>query len=147
MAILRWGRRWDPFEELAKMQRHMDRLLGTQAGRGLFGAQRDFPAVNMHETPDEYVVTAEVPGVKPADIDITVVGDSLTIKGKRESDVDREKMACHRQERDFGSFARTLSLPASIANDKVDATYVNGVLQVKLPKADEAKPRVIKVSN
>ncbi len=147
MAILRWGRRWDPFEELAKMQRHMDRLLGTQTGRGLFAAQRDFPLVNLYETPDDYVVTAEVPGVKAEDIDITVVGDSLTIKGKREADVDREKVNCHRQERDFGSFARTLALPAAIAGDKVDATYVNGVLQVKLPKAEEAKPRVIKVKN
>jgi len=129
------------------MQRHMDRLLGTQTGRGLFGAQRDFPPVNLHETPDDYVVTAEVPGVKAEDIDITVVGDSLTIKGKREADVDRDKVSCHRQERDFGSFARTLALPAAIAGDKVEATYVNGVLQVKLPKAEEAKPRVIKVTN
>ena len=149
MAILRWGRRWDPLEELENMRRHMDRMFGTaQPGaRGLFGEQREFPLLNLYETADDYVVTAEVPGVKPDDIDITVVGDSMTVKGKRETEADRDKAGCHRQERDFGSFVRTISLPGAIATDQVEATYVNGVLQVKLAKAEGAKPRVIKVSN
>ena len=151
MAILRWGRRWDPLEELEKMRRQMDRVFSTAQpgarGRGLFGEQREFPLLNLYETSDDYVVTAEVPGVKPDDIDITVVGYSMTLKGKRESEADPDKVGCHRQERDFGSFARTISLPGAIAMDQVEATYVNGVLQVKLAKAEEAKPRVIKVSN
>lgn len=151
MAILRWGRRWDPLEELEKMRRHMDRMFGTAQpgarGRGLFGEQREFPLLNLYETADDYLVTAEVPGVKPDDIDITVVGDSMTLKGKRETEADRDKAGWHRQERDFGSFVRTISLPGAIATDQVEATYVNGVLQVKLAKAEGAKPRVIKVSN
>ena len=145
MAILRWGRRWDPLEELAKMQRHMDRIFGAR-DRGLSGDPRDFPLLNLYETTDDYVVTAEIPGVAADAVDITVVGDSMTVKCKREPEAGREKTSCHRQERDFGSFARTISLPGAIAGDKVDATYVNGVLQVKLPKAEEGKPRVINVS-
>ena len=151
MAILRWGRRWDPFEELEEMQRHMDRIFGTRrsggSGAARAGDPRDFPHVNLYETADDYVLTAEVPGVKAEDIDISVVGDSMTIKGKREPEVDRDKVSCHRMERDFGSFGRTISLPAAIATEEVQASYANGVLQVKLPKAEESRPRVIKVSN
>lgn len=152
MAILRWGRRWSPLEELDKMRRDMERLFrnalepgGRQAGH--FFGDRTFPLMNVYETPDEYVVTAEVPGVRLADIEISVTGDSLTVKGRRSPEGDCEKANCHRLERDFGSFGRTLNLPAGISTDQVDATYVNGVLQVKLAKAEESKPRVITVKS
>ena len=150
MAILHWGRRWNPFEDLARVRREMDKIFGAfepQTGNraSLFGG-RDFPLVNMYETPDDYLVTAEVPGIKVEDVEISVTGDTLTVKGKRSPEVDREKVNCHRQERDFGSFGRTIALPAPVATDKVEATYVNGVLQIKLPKAEETKPRVITVN-
>ena len=150
MAILRWGRRWDPFEDLEKMRRQMEHVLrtaaqaGGRAGNMLFG-ERSFPLINLYETNESYIATAEVPGVKADEIEIAVTGDTLTVKGKRQAEVDREQVNCHRQERDFGSFARTVNLPGAIATDQVDATYVDGVLQVMLPKAEENKPRVIQV--
>ena len=150
MAILRWGRRWDPLEDLEKMRREMERLFrgateaGSRAGNVLFG-DRTFPLVNVYETSDDYVATAEIPGVELKDLEISVTGDALTVKGKRTPDVDYGKVNCHRRERDSGSFARTVTLPRAVATDKVEAQYVSGVLQVKLPKAEEAKPRVVAV--
>ena len=151
MAILRWGRRCDPLAELEKMRGDMERVY-----RGAFEPRSarsrpahgggEFPLVNVYETVDDYVVTAEIPGVKVEDIEITVRGDTVTVKGKRQSETDHSKVSCHRLEREFGSFARTLTLPVNVDADAVEGTYVNGVLHVKLPKSEDAKPRVITVN-
>ena len=131
------------------MRRHMDRIYGLweSPGRGVLANGRDFPALNLYETADDYVLTAEVPGVEGKGIDITVLGDTLTVKGKREPETDFEKVDCHRRERDFGSFSRAITLPSVVDGDRVEATYVDGVLQVKLPKAEETKPKVIQVQS
>ena len=152
MAILRWGRRWDPMAELKKMRNDMERVFrgasearpGTSSTAYSEGA---FPPMNVYETVDDHVVTAEVPGVKVEDIEISVRGDTLTVKGKREPETDHSKVNCHRLERESGSFARTLTLPGNTDPDAVEATYVNGVLQVKLPKAEDSRPRVISVKS
>jgi HSP20 family protein len=115
------------------------------------------PRLNVWDENDTIVAEAEVPGLKPEDLDVSVVGDQLTIKGRRESTVesghkDGEKNgndkapAYHRRERTVGEFLRTVTLPVEVNADNVRATLVHGVLTIKLPKAEKAKPRKITVS-
>ena len=95
---------------------------------------------------DEIIVKASVPGIKPDDLDITLTGDQLTIKGETKSEEQFEEGSYIRKERRFGSFQRTLSLPASVASDKAKAEFENGVLTLTLPKSEAAKPKSIKVT-
>ena len=152
MALSRRLRPWDMFEEFNRMRRDLESLMGqawesTRGAGSRFFGERALPAMNLYEAGDDFLVTAEIPGVKIENVQITVTGDCLTVKGTRESEIDCEQVNCHRLERETGPFSRTLTLPANVAADKVEATYVDGVLQVRLPKAEEAKPRVIKVSS
>ena len=98
------------------------------------------------ETKDNVIVKMSAPGVKPEDIDISVVGDTLIIKGETKSEEQFEEGSYLRKERRFGSFQRTLSLPTSVASDKARAEFENGVLTLTLPKAEQAKPKSIKVT-
>jgi HSP20 family protein len=101
--------------------------------------------VDVVENPNELIVKASIPGMKPEDIEITVVGDSLTIKGTAQSEVKQEKENFVVQERHFGSFRRTLNLPVAVQADKAHADFENGVLTLTLPKVEEIKPKQIKV--
>jgi len=101
---------------------------------------------DMIEAKDNVIVKMSAPGVKPEDIDISVVGDTLTIKGETKSEGQFEEGSYIRKERRYGAFQRTLSLPASVASDKAKAEFENGVLTLTLPKAEEAKPKSIKVT-
>jgi HSP20 family protein len=109
------------------------------------GGNFSVPA-DVIETRDNVVVKLSAPGVKPEDIEIAVVGDTLTIKGEMKSEDQFEEGNYLRKERRFGSFQRAFSLPASVASDKAKAEFENGVLMLTLPKAEEAKPRSIKVT-
>jgi len=99
----------------------------------------------MYETDQEVVIKTSVPGVKPEDIDITVVGDTLTIKGETKAEEKVERANYIRQERRYGAFSRSLTLPTSIVAEKAKAEFENGVLTLTLPKAEEVKPKTIKV--
>jgi HSP20 family protein len=129
----------------------MGRLVGDVLGPlgGQYMPQslstRAFPALNVWEDGDALYAEAEVPGVKTEDIDISVVGADLTIRGHRESG-EREGMAYHRQERGVGEFNRVLRLPVEVDANQVEASLRDGVLLVKLPKAESARPKKIKVS-
>jgi HSP20 family protein len=139
--------RWEPFNELVSLRDAMDRLFEESIvrPRSTLNTLADGPAVDMYETKDDVVVKASVPGVKAEDIDVSVVGDILTIKGefKQEDNVDKENY--HRRERRFGSFARTLTLPATVDVDKASAEFEQGVLKLTLPKAEEVKPKTIEI--
>jgi HSP20 family protein len=104
------------------------------------------PAIEVFEKEDKFVVKAELPGMKEEDIDVSVVGDTLTIKGERkaESEVKEEDYYCC--ERSYGSFSRSIALPSSVDAKKIEASYEDGVLEVSLPKAPGVKPRKISVS-
>jgi len=102
-------------------------------------------AVDMYETDQDVVVKSSVPGVKPEDIDITITGDTLTIKGEAKSEEKVEEANYVRQERRYGAFSRSLTLPTTIVGDKAKAEFENGVLTLTLPKAEEVKPKTIKV--
>lgn len=132
------------WEEMERMQREMNKMLNS------FGFERPsgagiFPAINAWTTEDEEIVTAELPGVDPADIDISIVNDVLTISGERKPiDTDSE-LRYHRRERFTGKFTRSMQLAFAVDASKVTAAYENGVLKVTLPRAEADKPRKITV--
>jgi HSP20 family protein len=137
------GSGWDA---LSQLWEEMDDLF-RRAGRG--GQARPtrpgaFPAVNVFETPDAYVLTAEVPGVKLDDIEVSVEGDHVTLSGRRQIELPRGA-SVHRRERQAGSFRRAVRLPRVASNEKAEAHYRNGVLLVRLPKAPEHHARRIQV--
>jgi HSP20 family protein len=145
--------RLDPAREMMSLREAMDRLFEESFLRpGFFGngeSGAGMLPMDMYETENEVVVKAAVPGVKPEDIEVTVTGDLLTIKGefKSESEAKDEKRNWHRQERRYGSFSRQVTLPAGVNTDACEADFENGVLTLKLPKAEEAKVKRVQISS
>ena len=135
-----------PFEELERMRRDMDRLF-QDLTEGIFREPRAgvFPLVNVTEGSDNYYVRAELPGIKAEDLDISVTGNSLSIAGERRIRAEDEKANYHRREREAGKFSRVISLPAQVDTAKVEASCVDGILTVVLPKSEAAKPKQITV--
>ena len=156
MAIDRWrpfgsGDRWDPFRSGGDIQTEMNRLFNafdTFVGRpatGAIGERMWLPAVDVHETKDDLVLSFDIPGVTEKDVQLTITGDLLTLKGERRFEREAPKDNYHRVERLYGRFERSVQLPTTVQTDKVKASYRDGVLEVKLPKAEEIKPREIKI--
>ncbi len=141
--------RWEPVRDLISLREAMDRLFEESFIRprtswpGAVGATS--LAVDMYETDQDVVVKSTVPGIKPEDIDITITGDTLTIKGETRAEEKVEETNYIRQERRYGAFARSLALPTAIVADKAKAEFEDGVLTLTLPKAEEVKPKSIKV--
>jgi HSP20 family protein len=139
--------RWaSPFEELERMQRQMEWLTGSLS-RGLFREPTAgvFPLMNVTEDKDNFYVRAELPGLKPDELDISVTGDTLSLSGERKIPAEDENAQYHRREREAGKFSRIVSLPSQVDTGKVDARCRDGVLTVVLPKAETAKPRQIAI--
>ena len=133
--------RWDPFQDLLSMQDEMNKMFNRA-----FGQQRTWaPALDISERKDAYVVTVEVPGVKPEEIDITLEDGLLTIQGERRFTQESSDQQFHRVERRYGSFRRSITLPSQVQADQIEASFDNGVLEVVVPKAEEAKPKKITV--
>jgi HSP20 family protein len=132
-----------------KLQREMNRMIDSAITNRLIDRplnSHDFPAMNVWTKADAgQVITAEIPGMNVDDLDIKVVGETLTISGSRQAPVDDENIRYHRQERGYGSFTRTIQLPFAIEVDKAEANYEKGVLKVWLPRAESDKPRKITV--
>jgi HSP20 family protein len=154
MAMERWRpfgsmERWDPFRGVGDIQTEVNRLFDTWSGRSAnpAGDRMWLPAIDVHETKDDFVLSLEIPGVTEKDVHISITGDLLTIKGERrfEREAENSGTTYHRVERLYGKFERSVQLPTMVATDKVKATYRDGVLTVKLPKAEEVKPREVKI--
>ncbi|MDK2857171.1 MAG: hypothetical protein PWQ29_345 [Verrucomicrobiota bacterium] len=133
--------RLDPLSGFENLQREMNRLFD-----GYTGSSAGFPLVNVWANENEAVVTAEIPGVDPKDIEINVLKNLLTIQGERKADDPGEDAVCHRNERVTGRFSRTVRLPFGVENDKVKAKYEKGVLKVTLPRAEATKPKKVQIS-
>lgn len=142
MAVFRWGHRWDPLHDL---EREVDRLLSTVLSFQGVRFGRQYPPVNVMQLETEYVLTAELPGIRPEDLELTVTGGVLTIKGERIGPEGIPDERFRRQERPRGSWRRSISLPDSIEEEKMSAEFVNGVLKVHLPRTPVVRPRQIKV--
>jgi HSP20 family protein len=135
------ARFFDSFRELERMQSRLNRLFEYSRASVV-----EFPPVNVWTSEDEALLTAEIPGIAAEDIDISIVNATLTLRGKREAEPVQEGQTLHRNERGFGQFARTISLPFRVDQDKVEANFKNGVLSIRLPRAEADKPRKISVS-
>ena len=136
----------DAFADFDQLRREMQRLLDTpgRAESSSLGSGV-FPPINLTQDADHFYVRAEVPGIKASELSISAVKNRLTIAGRREIQSESEKVSYHRKERPEGAFNRTLTLPTELDVDRVEARYSDGILTLKLPKAEAAKPRVISV--
>jgi HSP20 family protein len=133
---------WEPFAELNRFQREMNRLFGDFNGNG---DRQVFPPLNIYTGKENVLVTAELPGVDPQAIDISILGNALTLSGVRQAQELKEGEVCHRAERTQGEFQRTVELPVKVNPDKVEASYAQGILRVTLPRSEEDKPKLVKV--
>jgi HSP20 family protein len=130
---------WPTFGRLSNLQEEIDRLFESP----LTGWA---PALDVHEDKDSFSVRVELPGMKREDIEVSLHDGALVISGERKEEKITEGTEVHRQERFYGKFSRALTLPAAVAGEKVKAQYKDGILTVTLPKAEEAKPKAITVS-
>jgi len=134
------------WQEMDRMQREMNRLVNAFAPERSRAAS-NFPAINAWTNDEFEVVTAELPGVDPKELELNVVGDVLTISGKRSPEDPESEVRYHRRERACGEFSRSIQLAFPVDTDKVSASYENGVLRVNLPRAEADKPRKISVKS
>jgi len=141
MAIGTVSWNWDPFREMDLLERNWGNLVSGLARPRV----AKFPPVNILTSEEDVIVTSEIPGVNPDDIDLTVTGDTLTIKGGRPHPELREGQSWQRRERTGGEFFRTIQLPFDVESGKVQADYSKGVLRITLPRAESEKPRKISV--
>jgi HSP20 family protein len=140
-------RRPSPFGELLSLRRAMDRLIDDDFFRPLaWNGDAGTPALDVSTTPDALVVEAALPGVKPEEVDVTVENGTLTIRGETRSERQEGEGEYLVREIRRGSFARAVTLPSGLEPDKATASFENGVLRLRIPKAEEIKPRQIKIS-
>jgi len=136
-------RRYSPlsmWEEMERLQHRMDRMMNRR-----YRPAPAFPAMNIWTNDEGAIVSAEIPGINVDDLDISVVGETLTLNGSRQLEQMDENSRYHRQERGYGNFTRSIELPFQVEGDKVEATYKNGVLKISLPRAAADKPKKIAV--
>jgi HSP20 family protein len=136
--------RWNPARELATLEiNRLNQMFGEFYGSS---TRPWMPAVDVYEAENhEYVIKAELPDVKREDINITVEDSVLTLKGERKSEFDGSNHGTRRIERQYGSFSRSFTLPATIDANKITATYKDGLLTLRIPQREDAKPRQIQV--
>ncbi|MDP2731168.1 MAG: Hsp20/alpha crystallin family protein [Dehalococcoidales bacterium] len=151
MVLERWRPRWGlttwrPFRELEDWQRQMEDFFGRPIWKPDGGEKAWMPAVDIFEKDDKFIVKAELPGMKEEDIDVSVVGDTLNIKGERKTESEVKDEDYYRCERSYGSFHRSIGLPSDVDPSKIEANYEDGVLEVSLPKLAEVKPKKVTVS-
>jgi HSP20 family protein len=139
--------RWEPFRDLATLRDQMERVFNALPGRGDEGltAGAWVPPVDVYESHDAIVLKADLPEMTENDVDISVEGNTLTIKGERKREAEGEERNYFRVERSYGTFTRTFTLPPTVDPAKIEATFSRGVLKISLPKREESKPRQIKV--
>lgn len=149
MAVIRWFDRpqfaW-PGRAVEQLQREMNRLLSEFPARSASVLRSGvFPAVNISEDKENLYVRAELPGMKPEELEISVEGESLTIRGERKLAEAAGKVDYHRREREAGGFRRVIDLSVRIDTEAVSASFRNGVLKIVLPKAKEVAPKQISI--
>jgi HSP20 family protein len=144
--------RFDPVDEMVSLRSAMDRLFEDSFVSPLTwrtisnGGGGMTPPIDVHETPDEIVVSASLPGMKPEDVDMTITGQNLTLRGEFRADDEVAKDQYLYRERRFGAFNRSIQLPVRVQGERADATFINGVLTLRIPKSEEVKPRQIRIN-
>lgn len=143
-------RRTSPFGELLSLRQAMDRLFEDSyvrsPGGGAGAGAENALAVDAYTTPEALVIEAALPGVKPEDVELSLLGDTLTISGKSDAESSHDEEGYSYREIRRGSFSRTLSLPAGLNPDAATANFENGLLRLSIPKAEESRPRQIRIT-
>ena len=134
------------WQEMDQLQREMNRLFDASSKGRVYNSP-SYPAINIWTNEDGQVISAEMPGVHPDDIDIDVTGDALSISGERKPDEIAKEAHYHRRERSYGLFSRTVQLPFMVDTNKVEASFKNGVLLINLPRAEADKPKKIAIKS
>jgi HSP20 family protein len=144
MALIRW----EPYREVESLQRQMNHLFDSlvTADNGGATSTAFMPAAELHETPEAIQLRLEVPGMEAKDIDVQVTAQAVALSGERKSESKTQEKGMSRSEFRYGRFQRVIPLPTRIQNDKVQAEYKNGVLNLTLPKAEDEKNKVVKVN-
>lgn len=137
--------RWGKFPLFSSFQDEVDMMLNSFFERGTSFGMGWSPDVDIVETDDNIIVKAEIPGIDPKDIDISIMGDTLTLKGEKKEEKKESGKCYHRIERSYGSFTRTIDLPSAVMTDKVKAKDHNGVLEIMLPKVEKSKAERIPI--
>jgi HSP20 family protein len=140
--------RWEPLRELNSLQHEMNRMFDTVFGDrpgGNGGSRRWIPAMDLLETGDHFVLRADLPGVSEDDVNIELEDNTLTVSGERKAEHTERQEGFYRVERAFGAFSRALTLPRGVNSDEISAQFDNGVLEVRIPKPEESKPRRISI--
>ncbi|PKM79878.1 MAG: hypothetical protein CVU88_05080 [Firmicutes bacterium HGW-Firmicutes-13] len=137
--------RWNPYHELGRMKEELNKIFDMGISPAVFGLGRN-PSVDVRETDNAIIVSAEVPGVNPEDLDITVNEYHITLKGKTEKNKDVTDEGYRIMERRYGSFSRTIPLPEKIIPEESSADYRNGLLEIKLLKAEQGKKKSVKLN-
>ena len=143
--------RWEPFRELSTLQTEMNRLFNSvfepqQGGNGGTQMRRWLPAMDLLETGEHFVLRADLPGLSEEDVRIELEDGTLTISGERKAEHESAEQGYYRVERAFGSFSRSLALPRGVDPEGVSAQFDRGVLEVRIPKPEERKPRRIEIA-
>jgi len=140
--------RWEPLSEMVSLRNAMDRLFEDSVVRPsvfLRANEGGLLPLDIYQTKDDVVVKASLPGFKPDEVDISITGDTLTIKGEHKEEEETTEGEYWLKERRYGTFSRTLTIPVEVKSEKAEAAFENGVLTLTLPKAEEVKPKQIKV--
>lgn len=140
--------RWEPLGGLTSLRQAMDRLFEdsfVRPSRLWPDMLSEEPALDMYQTDKDVVVKASLPGMKPEEVDVSVTGDVLTIKGEHKEEQEVKEADYFQKERRYGTFQRSLRLPVAVKSDKADAVFEDGILTLTLPKTEEVKPKQIKV--
>ncbi|QEH33212.1 Spore protein SP21 [Aquisphaera giovannonii] len=143
MSGVPWQNRWDPLREL---QREVGRLFDGLDGLPALRHLRPYPPINVHDEGEGYVLTAQLPGVCADEVELTITGETLTMRGERKRPEGVKDDSYRRQERLVGRWSRTITLPDRVDSTQVTASFSNGILIVRIPKAEGAKPRHITVA-
>ena len=148
MALIRW----EPVAELNTIQNEMNRLFNTffdpsaPTGRGNGTTRRWLPPMDLVETPDHYILRADLPGLADGDVNIQLEDNVLTISGERKAEHESEQEGYYRLERAFGAFTRSLTLPDGVDPDGVGAHFDRGVLEIRIPKPEQKKPKTVQIT-
>jgi HSP20 family protein len=143
--------RWEPFRELSSLQTEMNRLFnaafeGSGGGSPAAAARRWTPAMDLLETDEQFVLRADLPGLSEDDVSIELEDNILTVSGERKAEHEEKREGFYRMERSYGAFSRSLTLPKGVDPEAVTAAFDRGVLEVRVPKPEQRKPRRISIS-
>ncbi len=137
--------RWNPYRELSNIREDMNRLFWERYGEPSGAYSGPDILTDMYETGNHLVISAAVPGVKPEDIEVTITGNRLNIRGEFRQEQDQENSEVHFRERQYGRFQRTFTLPGDVDSDEIGATFSDGILKITLPKLERDRPKQIPV--